>query len=112
MVDYPTDLAINENKDIYLDEGNDLAVINGKAQLRQSVGIDVMDELQKFVGGRLTGPNIGRLEERIRKGLDDDPQLSNVRNVTIRTFDRRNNTIEITAEVVGNDNFTLEVGDL
>jgi len=111
MVEYPTDLKLNEGKDIHLDTGNDLALVSGKQQLRQSIGIDVLDEISAFIGGRITGTNIGRLEERIRKGLDEDPQLAEVRNVTIEQFDRRDDTVEITAEVVGDDNFTLEVSD-
>lgn len=109
MVEYPTDLAINDEKDIYLDDGNDLALVNGVQQLRQSVGIDVMDELQAFIGGRITGTTIGRLEERIRRGLDDDPQLAGVRDVTIQEYDRGEETVLITAEVVGDDDFTIEV---
>lgn len=109
MVEYPTDLDLNEDKDIHLDGANDLATTSGVEQLQQSVGIDVMDELRDFVAGRLTGGNIGSLEERIRQGLDDDPQLSDVRNVTIEQFDRRTDTVEITVSVVENADFTLEV---
>lgn len=109
MVEYPTDLRLNEEKDIHLDAGNDLALVSGEEQLRQSIGIDVLDEISAFVGSRITGTNIGRLEERIRKGLNDDPQLAAVRNVTIEQFDRRDDTVEITAEVVGDDDFTLEI---
>lgn len=109
MVDYPTDLDLNEGKDIHLDGSNDLALTSGIEQLQQSVAIDVMDELRDFVAGRLTGPNIGLLEERIRAGLNDDPQVGDVRSVTLDTYDRRNSTVEISVFVVEDENFTLEV---
>lgn len=109
MVEYPTDLDLDSNRDTHLDETNDLAVTSGVEQLQQSVGIDVMDELEDFVAGRLTGENIGRLEERIRQGLDADPQLSDVRNVTIEQFNRQNNTVQIGVHVVENEDFTLTV---
>ena len=109
MVDYPTDLDINEERDVHLDAGNDLAVTSGVEQLQQSVAIDVLDELQDFVAGRLTGQNIGQLEEAIRKGLDEDPQIGAVRTVTIDTFNRESSTVTIDVSVVEDDNFTLEV---
>lgn len=109
MVEYPTDLDLNQQKDIHLDGANDLATTSGVQQLEQSVGIDVMDELKDFVAGRLTGPNIGRLEERIRKGLDDDPQIASVRSVDLEVFDRQSNTVEITVHTVENKDFSLQV---
>lgn len=109
MVEYPTDLDLNEGKDVHLDGTNDLALTSGVEQLQQSVAIDVMDELRDFVTGRLTGRNIGQLEERIASGLNDDPQVDTVRSVSLDTFNRQNNTVEITVHVVENDDFTLEV---
>lgn len=109
MVEYPTDIDLDGNKDVHLDSTNDLATTSGVEQLQQSVGIDVLDELQAFISGRLTGSNVGQLEERIRSGLDDDPQLESVRNVTITQFDRQTNTIDITVSTIKNEDFTLEV---
>jgi len=109
MVDYPTDLDINEEKDVHLDASNDLATTSGIEQLQQSVGIDVIDELRDFVAGRLTGENIGQLEEAIRRGLDEDPQLASVQNVKIDTFNRSTSTVKIDVTVVQDDNFSLEI---
>lgn len=109
MVEYPTDFDLNEDKDTHLDGANDLALTSGVEQLQQSVGIDVMDELRDIVGGRLTGQNIGKLEERISRALNEDPQLASVRSVTLETYNRDTSTVEITAHVVQNDDFTLEI---
>lgn len=109
MVEYPTDLDLNEYKDIHLDSTNDLTVTSGVEQLQQSVAIDVLDELQDLIAGRLSGTNIGQLERRIASGLNDDPQVGTVRNVSIDTFNRETGTIEITANVIENENFTLEI---
>lgn len=109
MPDYPTDLDLNRNKDIHLDGANDLALTSGIEQLQQSTAIDVFDELQQFIGGRLNGENLGLLEERIRQGLNDDPQLSTVRNVNVMEYDRGTESITVSVEVVDNENFTLEL---
>lgn len=109
MVEYPTDLELNETKDIQLDASNDLALVSGKSQLQQSVAIDVIDELQDLISGRLTGKNIGILEERIRNSLDEDPQVGDVRTVTIQSFDRQTGSVEIDVTLVRNEDFTLEI---
>jgi len=108
MVDYPTDLDLDSSKDVYLDGSNDLAVVSGEAQLRQSVAIDAMDEIQEFIGGRVTGKNVGLLEERLRRAFNDDPQLDEVVNVNVVEYDRRTNELVIEATTIENENFTIE----
>lgn len=108
-MEYPTDLELNENKDIFLDGANDLATVTGPQQLEQSAAISVLDELDDFVSGRLTGENIGLLEERVRQGLNDDPQLGRIRNVSIKTFNRDTELVTISVQVAGNDDFTLQL---
>jgi len=109
MVKYPTDLDLNQNKDIHLDGSNDLATTSGVAQLQQSVAIDVMDEIDEFIGGRVTGDNIGILEERVREALNDDPQLDSIRNVDIEQYDRRTGKLRMTITTIKNNDFQIEV---
>jgi hypothetical protein len=109
MVEYPTDLDLGNDKDIHLDSGNDLALTGGVQQLQQSVAIDVMDELDEFISGRLNGENIGLLEESLREALNDDPQLSEVRNVIIQEFNRESGIVSIDVHVVENEDFSLSV---
>lgn len=105
----PTDIALGRDKDIRIDDANDIGLVSGQAQLEQSVAIDVFDELTDFIGGKVTGRNLGLLEERIRQGLNDDPQLDEVTNVRIVEYDRGNDSIVIEASVPENDDFTLSV---
>lgn len=109
MADYPTDLDLNSDKDIHIDAANDLATVSGIRQLTQSVAIDAMDEIQDFIGGRVTGKNVGLLEERLRQGLNDDPQLSEVRSVNLTEYDKQAGTITIEILTIENEDFTLEV---
>lgn len=109
MVEYPTDLDLNSDKDIHLNGANDLALTSGVAQLEQSVAIDVMDVLDDFIGGRVTGTNIGLLEERVRQALNDDPQLDEVRSVEIVEYDRRTDEVMMEVLTIKDDDFTLEV---
>lgn len=108
MVEYPTDLDLDPDKDIHLDGANDLALVSEEDQLRQSVAIDAMDEIQDFIGGRVTGRNIGLLEERLRQAFNDDPQLDDVVSVNITQYDKRTDELTIEAKTIENEEFTLE----
>ena len=109
MVEYPTDLDINENKDIHLDASNDLTLTSGIEQLQQSVALDVLDELQELVGGRLNGENLGRIEVAARQSLERDVQVGDVRTVTVESFDRQAGRVEIDVTLTQNEDFTLGV---
>lgn len=108
-MEYPTDLDLNGDKDVHLDGANDLATTSGIAQLEQSVGIDAMDEIQDFIGGPITGKTVKKLEQRLRQGFNEDPQLESVRSVSIDEYDRRTGTIRIDVTVVSNNDFTITV---
>lgn len=108
-MEYPTDLDLNSDKDVHLDGANDLAVVSGIKQLTQSVAIDAMDAIQQFIGGPVTGPELGLLEERLRQALEEDPQLSGVRSVNITEYDRGSNAITVEIRTIENDNFEIGV---
>lgn len=108
-MEYPTDLDLNKNKDIYIDSANDLALTSGIQQLQQSVAIDVMDITRQFIGQQLTGTQVGLLEERVERSLNNDEQVAEVQTVNLVEFDRRDNSIELDIIVVKDEDFTLEV---
>lgn len=108
-MEYPTDILLTEDMDIRLDAANDLATISGIQQLEQSVALDVLDVLQQFVGNRLTGQNVGLLEEQVTSALQRDEQLSEVQTVNVRTYNEESGVVEAEVHVVGDDNFTLEL---
>jgi len=109
MVKYPTDLDINENKDIHLDASNDLTLTSGIEQLQQSVALDVLNDLESLRSGRLTGGNLGRIETAIRQSLERDPQVGDVRTVSINSFEEETGRVAVDVKLTKNDDFTLGV---
>lgn len=104
-----TDIRLDDGMDIEIDAGNDIGTVSGHEQLEQSLAIDVMDELQDIVGGRVSGQNIGVLEERMREALNEDPQVGDIAYVNVEEFDRRTATATAEVGVVEDENFTIEV---
>jgi len=109
MVDYPTDLGLNENKDIDTNDGNDIMTVSDINNLEQSIAISASDAVEEFIGGKITGVNIALLEQRLENNLDDNPKVGTVENVSVEEYDRRNKTITAEVEVKQNENFEMEV---
>lgn len=107
MVEYPTDLAVTEDLDLYIDGSNDLATISGLGQLQQSVALDVLDVTREFVGGRLTGRNVGLLEERVQRSLERDEQLSQVKTVNVVEYDRSDESVTMEVLVIDDEDFEI-----
>jgi hypothetical protein len=103
------DIEIDRDRDAVFDDTNDLKLVTGTDRAAQSIAISASDEVFDIVGGRVTGKNIGYLEEHIRRGLNEDNDVDEVVEVTIDTFDRNENRVEATAHVVGGDAFNVEV---
>lgn len=103
-----TDLRINDDLDVYLDGANDLATISGLEQLEQSTALDVLNQVQQFSGGRLTGTNVGLLEERVRRSLESDPQIDTVVDVSVTDYNRNTGAVALDVRVT-DSNFTIEL---
>jgi hypothetical protein len=108
-MDSVTDLDLNEDFDIHLDSGGDLALTSGIAQIEQSVAIDVRDELQNFIGSNVTADDAAMLREKVRQAINDDPQLVDAQRVSFDTFDQRTNTASFTIVAVTNNEFTIDL---
>lgn len=104
-----TDVAVDENLDIFIDDTNDIGVVTGSEQLEQSVALDILDVTRDFVGRRLSANNVGILEERIRQSLESDEQLGPIESVVVEEYNRQNNTIVSTVRTRANNEFELEV---
>lgn len=103
------DIAINQDKDAYLDGANDLALVSGPERVDQSIAISVMDEDKDFVSGRITAKNVNQLEQAIERGLQDDNDVDQVFNVDIQTFDRNDDRVIAEVFVTPTESFVAEV---
>lgn len=109
MPEYLTDIHLNSDRDIHLDDANDLALVSGRSNLEQSVAIAVGDAIEQFIGGNMDGTTVAVLEERVRQALEDDPQVESVQSVSVEQFDKRTNSISLDVTVEENENFSIEV---
>jgi len=108
MVDYPTDLNLDNSLDIRIDGANDLATDSGVTQLQQAVVLSVLNESVEFVGESLTGPQLGLLEARIEQAIANNPQVTDPRRVTADSYNRRSGSVQMT--VITKENEQFEIG--
>jgi len=107
-----TDLLIDEELDTVIDTTNDLGTVSGIQQLEQSVAIDVLDVTRQFVGSSLTGEQVGLLEERVLRSLEDDEQVGEVLDVVVSQYDRATQTVTMEIIVLEDENFSIELQNL
>lgn len=104
-----TDLRVNDDIDVYIDQANDLATISGIEQLEQSTGLDVLNQVRQFSGGKLTGESVGLLEERVRASLQSDPQIDRIITVSVSEYNRETGDVALDVVATENDDFTIEL---
>lgn len=110
MAEYPTDIKISEDdRNIFLDDTNDLATIGGVANLEQSVAIAVMNATRQFIGDKLTGSSVGLLEEKVRQALQRDPQIERVVSVEMTEFDRSQDKVTMDVTTIEDETFQIGV---
>jgi len=107
-----TDLLIDEQLDTVIDTTNDLGTVSGIQQLEQSVAIDVLDVTRQFVGSRLSGEQVGLLEERVLRSLQTDEQVGEVLDVVVSEYDKGSQTVTMEIIVLEEENFEIELQNL
>jgi len=107
-----TDLLIDEQLDTVIDTTNDLGTVRGIQQLEQSVAIDVLDVTRQFVGSSLTGEQVGLLEERVLRSLEDDEQVGEVIDVVVSQYDEAAQSVTMEIIVLEDESFSIELQNL
>jgi hypothetical protein len=107
-----TDLLIDEQLDTVIDTTNDLGTVSGIQQLEQSVAIDVLDVTRQFIGSKLTGEQVGLLEERVLRSLQTDEQIGQVLDVVVSEYDKGSQTVTMEIIVLEEENFEIELQNL
>jgi hypothetical protein len=95
----PFDLAIEgDTEDTYLDETNDLATVDGNRRVEQHVYLNVGQQLERLLAGRLTGETLTQAEAAIEDGLNDAEDVASVLSVEIIEYDKEKSLVTVAAD--------------
>lgn len=90
------DLAINEDFDVYIDNGGNLAFVEGKAAFEQRVAIRLTDEFYQIVGSTNPSAVAERLRIEAQRVADTDPNINSMPGFDITFSDEQINSAEVT----------------
>jgi hypothetical protein len=100
----PFDIAIEgDTEDTYLDETNDLATVDGNRRVEQHVYLNVGQQLEQLLSGRLTGETLTQAEAAIEDGLNNAEDIGDVLSVEIVEYDKEKSLVTVAAKGINGD---------
>lgn len=105
----PRDLAINQRQDIFFAQNGDLAVVNGRDNIKQSAAIDVLHETTPSIGGTVKPTTINRVQSTIRSILNQDPQIATVVSVEPVSYSTEDKELKFGVKTEANDEYVIPI---
>lgn len=102
------DLLIKRD-DIILNQTNDLELVSGIDNVKQSVALDVRDVAHFAVGSSITSTTIYELTAAIERSLATDPQITPPTSVKLESINQDANILNYHVVTRDNEEFTLEM---
>jgi len=100
----PFDIAIKgDTEDTYLNETNDLAIVDGNRRVEQHVYLNVGQQLEQLLSGRLTGETLTQAEAAIENGLNNAEDIGDVLSVEIVEYDKEKSLVTVAAKGINGD---------
>lgn len=109
QADSLTDLAIDQDRQIFTDDEGDLGTVSGLDDVQQSVAISTGHVIRPLIGEPITDEQFADVESEVADVLERDPQIESVDRVEVTTVNRSSGTVELEVFTGINNSFTLEV---
>lgn len=103
------DLQLNGQSDVFVDGTNDLATVDGPANVRQTIGIVTRNIVRPLVGQQISGNMLNRIESKIVDALSSHTKIESVQDISIEEINRETNTVVINSTVNFDENYTVNV---
>lgn len=105
----PRDLALNQRQDVFFAANGDLAVVNGRDNVKQSAAIDVLHTVDPNIGATVKPTTINRIQSSIRTVLEQDPQIEGVVSVEPTSYDTENEQLHFGVTTTANDEYRIPI---
>lgn len=107
--DVPVDLAIDEDRQVSIGADKDLAQTVGLDNVAQSLVISLGNVLRPLIGEPVTPSKIDSVEDRVRRVLQNEVQISDIEDVSVSEINSGTNTVVFDVRVGYNNTFELPV---
>lgn len=103
------DLAINEDRQVYVGADNDLAIATDIQNVKQSVAIHAGNVLRPLVGEPTTPETLSDVEAELKRILRRDVQIESVNDVSVERVNTTTGTVTVEVFMEMNNSFELSV---
>lgn len=93
-----TDIAIGRFGDAFLDNGNDLATVDGTPRLEQHIYLSIGEQIQSLIGETVTGDEITEIERGVEQSLANAEDTEQVISATLERYEPDTNTLSFTVQ--------------
>lgn len=90
------DLAIDETLNVYIDEGGNLAYVEGREAFEQRVALQLTDRYYDIIGALDPAEVVERLKLAAKRVADNDPNIDGMPTFDVAFSDEEHKTIEVT----------------
>lgn len=105
------DIALNNNFDIFIDDRNDLGLVEGRQEVEQSIGLWVSLYFHQEIG-RTDVPNVkDRLKLKARRTARENRRIDSVQDVRVEELNDEPNVYEVTISYNKSEEFDFKVND-
>lgn len=104
-----TDLKLDGNREVFVDDTGDIATVTGIDNVEQSAAIHSGQAIRPLLGQPITSETLVEAQANLQEALERDPQLDSVQRVVIENIDRDTNTVEARVFVGVNNDFSISV---
>lgn len=105
------DIALDENLDIFIDDRNDLATVEGRREVEQSIAVHVTLLFHEEIGGTDL-PNVeDRLELYASRVAQENDRVESLEDVRVEKADDELNVYDVTINYNQNQDFNFEVSE-
>lgn len=107
---YPQDIALDENRDIIIsDDSHDAVLTNGFEVVQQTAAVACGNVVRSFVGEAITGKNLENLRSTISGAIRAEPLFLNTARVEIIEIDRTTDTVTVRVTTTVDKTFLITV---
>lgn len=104
------DLGIDKNFDVFIDDRNDLGLVDGRREVEQSIALQVSLYYYNQIGSSDL-PNVEeRLELRARRVARENRRIDSLEDIIVEPREEQPNVFEVTIVYNQDEDFSFEVG--
>jgi hypothetical protein len=89
------DAKLNQDREVFLNDQNDIATTSGDETVEQSVAIAVGNEIRGLIGGPITGTTLQQIQQRISEAIANDPQAVDPLRVEVTEVNKQDNSVAV-----------------